>query len=161
MNIKRFNWQIWAGFVLTLVAGFSFPFFFVNFPLTRDFPWVNLLLFAVAAALLFVGLKRAFARPKSEGGPKRSTFSKIVASGLATLSVLIIGLFLFSFFIMAKWLPPSTGAPSVGQKAPEFTLSDANGKTVSLSELISSPIPAQANASAPKGVLLIFYRGYW
>jgi len=162
MNIKRFNWQIWAGFVLTIVAGFSFPFFFVNFPLTRDFPWANLLLFAAAAALLFFGLKRAFAATKSEdGGPKRSTLSKIVASGLTILSVLIIGLFMFSFFVMARWLPPSTGAPSVGQKAPEFTLSDSTGKTVSLSELISSPIPAQANTSAPKGLLLIFYRGHW
>ena len=162
MNIKRFNWQIWAGFVLSIVAGVSFPTFFVNFPVTRDFPWANLLLFVVAAALLFVGLKRAFAAVKSEGGgSKRSTLSKIVASGLAALSVLIIGAFVFSFFVMARWLPPSTGAPKVGQKAPEFTLSDANGKTVSLSELLSSPIPAQANPSAPKGLLLIFYRGYW
>jgi hypothetical protein len=162
MNIKRFNWQIWAGFLLAIVAAFSFPFFFVNFPVTRDFPWANLLLFVAAAALVFIGLKRAFSAAKSEGGePKRSTLSKIVASGLAALSVLIIGAFIFSFFVMAKWLPPSTGAPQVGQKAPEFTLSDATGKTVSLSELISSPIPAQANGPAPKGVLLIFYRGYW
>ncbi len=157
MNIKRFNWQIWAGFLLSLLASLSYPFFFVNFAATRDFPWVSILLFVVALALVVVGLRRAFSGPTE--GAKRSTLSKIVASGLAVLSVAIIGLFLFSILIMARWLPPSTGAPQVGQKAPEFTLTDVNGKQVSLSELLSSPIAGQTNDK--KGVLLIFYRGYW
>lgn len=160
MNIKRFNWPIWAGFLLTLISGFSFLFFFINFPFTRDFPWLNLLLFAIALALIAVGLKRAFTVPQpAEPGPKRSVLSKILASVLATLSVLMIGLFVFSVFVMSRWLPPSTGAPQVGQKAPEFTLSDMSGQQVSLSELVAAPIPGQTNAK--KGVLLIFYRGYW
>ena len=160
LNIKRFNWQIWAGFLLTLIAGLSYPFFFVDFPITRDFPWATLLLFAVALALVVIGLKRAFAAPKStDQGARRSTFSKIVASGLAALSVAFIGLFLFSTLIMARWLPPSSGAPRVGQKAPDFTLSDSTGKQVSLAELASSPIAGQTTPT--KGVLLIFYRGYW
>lgn len=158
--MKRFNWQIWAGFLLSLIASLSYPFFFVNFPVTRDFPWASLLLFVVALALVWVGLKRAFAAPKStHHTAKRSMLSKIVASGLAGLSVVIIGLFLFSILIMASWLPPSSGAPQVGQKAPDFTLNDATAKPVSLSELTSSPIAGQTNP--PKGVLLIFYRGYW
>ena len=163
MNIKKFNWQIWAGFLLSFIASLAYPLFFVNYPATRDFPWAPLLLFVVALALLWFGLRRAFAAPKSTGqAPKRSTLSKILAASLAGLSVVIIGLFLFSILIMAKWLPPSTGAPQVGQKAPDFTLSDANGKQVSLTELLSSPINAPANNGfAPKGVLLIFYRGYW
>jgi hypothetical protein len=59
----------------------------------------------------------------------------------------------------------------VGQKAPDFTLSDTNGKPVSLSELLSTPINgktmnapvgnAQQAPTSPKGVLLVFYRGYW
>ena len=160
MNTKRFNWQIWAGFLLTLFAGFSFLFFFINFPVTRDFPWANLLFFAIALVLVVVGLRRAFAGPESaDPSARRSTLSKIVASGLAGLSVLMIGLFVFSVFVMAYWLPPSTGAPQVGQKAPEFTLSDMKGTQVSLAELVASPIPGQPNAK--KGVLLIFYRGYW
>ena len=160
MNIKRFNWPIWAGFLLTLISGFSFLFFFINFPITRDFPWVNLLLFAIALALIAVGLRRAFAVPQSaEPGAKRSILSKIVASVLATVSVLMIGLFVFSVFVMSRWLPASTGAPQVGQKAPEFTLRDMSGKQVSLSELVAAPIPGQTNPK--KGVLLIFYRGYW
>jgi peroxiredoxin len=54
-------------------------------------------------------------------------------------------------------LPASKGAPQVGQKMPEFSLPDADGKQVSLNELLSTPVDGQS----PKGVLLIFYRGYW
>ena len=158
--MKRFNWPIWTGFLHTLISGFSFLFFFINFPITRDFPWANLLLYAIALALIAVGLRRAFAAPQTaEPGAKRSILSKILASVLATLSVLMVGLFIFSVFVVSRWLPASSGAPQVGQKAPEFTLSDMSGKQVSLSELVAAPIPGQTNAK--KGVLLIFYRGYW
>lgn len=154
MNIKRFNWQIWAGFLLSFLASLAYLFFFIDYPITRDFPWATLVLYAVAVALLLIGLKRAFA-----GDTKRPLLSKIVGSGLAALSVIIIGLFLFSTLVMSRWLPPSTGAPQAGQKAPDFTLSDASGKQVSLAELLAQPIAGQTNQ--PKGVLLIFYRGYW
>jgi len=152
MKTFRFNWPIWAGFLLSLIAFFSYPFVFVQFPVTRDFPWANLLLFAIAVALLVFGVRRAFARERT-----RPTRSKIVGSLLAALSVAILGLFIFATFIAARRLPASYGAPQVGQKAPDFSLSDANSKTVLLSELLSSSV----NGKAPKGVLLIFYRGYW
>ena len=57
--MKRLNWEIWAGFVLSLVAGFSYPFVFVQWPITREFPWANLILFAIALVLLFLGVRRA------------------------------------------------------------------------------------------------------
>jgi cytochrome oxidase Cu insertion factor (SCO1/SenC/PrrC family) len=53
-------------------------------------------------------------------------------------------------------LPPSTGAPAVGQKAPNFTLPDQHGKMVSLSGLLKSKETPKL-----KGIVLIFYRGYW
>ena len=154
MRFQRFNWQIWAGFLLCISAFLSYPFFFVDFPVTRDFPWANLVLFAVAAALLFLGVRRAFA-------PDRSRKAKILSSAVAALGVVIIGLFLFTAFIAARWLPASKGAPQVGQKAPEFSLTDTTGKSVTLSELLSASINEKAGAAKPKGVLLIFYRGYW
>jgi len=49
MKIQRFNWQIWTGFVLSIFAFLSYPLVFVNWAATRDFPWANLLLFAMAA----------------------------------------------------------------------------------------------------------------
>jgi hypothetical protein len=109
MKLQKFNWQIWAGFLLTIAAGFSYTLVFVWWPVTRDFPWVNLLLFGMAMVLLFVGVRRAFA-------PGRGAISKIGSSILAILSVGMLSLFIFGAFIK--------GAP-------------------------------------PKGVVLIFYRGYW
>jgi peroxiredoxin len=69
----------------------------------------------------------------------------------------ILGLFVFTIFVAGRWLPASKGAPQVGQVVPNFVLPDTNGNQVSLDELLVSPI----NGSAPKGVLLVFYRGYW
>jgi peroxiredoxin len=53
-------------------------------------------------------------------------------------------------------LPASTGAPAVGEKAPDFTLPDEEGSTVTLSRLYKPD-------GSVKGswVLLVFYRGYW
>ena len=152
MNVRRFNWPLWVGLLVTLIGGFSYIAVFIWFPITRDFPWVNLLLFAVALVFLWKGLRRGFARDRA-----RPTSSKIMTALVTTFSVAIIALFLFSYFVFARWLPPSTGAPHVGQKVPEFTLPDSTGRQVSLNELLTTPI----DGKAPKGVLLIFYRGYW
>ncbi len=150
MNIKRINWALWAGFLLSLFAFLSYYLIFVWFPTTRDFPWANLLLIAGALGLLVVGFRVAFAKDR----PRRS---KVIGSIVTALGILVCALFLFVFFISAKWIPASQGAPQVGQKAPDFTLTDTNNKPVSLAELLSNPI----NGKAPKGVVLIFYRGYW
>ena len=152
MNVRRFNWPLWVGFLLTLGGAFSFLLVFVWIPATRDFPWANLLIFLISVVLLVVGIRRGFASDR-----RRPIISKIVTSLVAFLSFAVIALFIFSVFVFARWLPPSTGAPQVGQKAPEFTLQDQTGKQVSLNELLSTPV----NGSAPKSVLLVFYRGYW
>jgi hypothetical protein len=152
MNIKRLNWPLWLGFLLKLGTFLSYFFIFVVFPFTRDFPWANLLLFVIAAVLLFMGLRRGFASDRPH-----PTRSKIVSSIVSGLSLLVIALFVFTIFIGGRWLPASKGAPQVGQRAPDFSLPDSSGKTVSLNELLTTPI----DGKAPKGVLLVFYRGYW
>src|SRR5215218_351999 len=153
MNIKRLNWPpLWLGFVLTIGAFLSYFFVFVWFPFTRDFPWANLVLFLIAAVFLFMGVRRGFASDR-----KHPTRSKIVASIVSVLSLVVFALFVFTIFVVGSWLPASKGAPQVGQRAPEFSLPDTSGKQVSLNELLTTPI----NGNAPKGVLLVFYRGYW
>ena len=159
--MKKFNWQIWAAFLLSLFAFLSYPLLFVRFPVTRDFPWANLLLFVAAVAFMLFGLRRAFASDHTH--PLRS---KISGGILATLSLAILGGFVFTVFIWARLMPASHGAPQVGQQAPDFTLTDTNGRSVSLAELLSSSVYANPETSVqskalPKGVLLIFYRGYW
>lgn len=152
MTIRRFNWPIWAGFLLSLIAFISYFLVFVWFPITRDFPWANLLLFALSAVLVMIGVRRAYSSDHSH--PRRS---KIFATILMTLSLAIFGFFVFSTLIMGRRLPASHSAPTVGRNAPDFTLPDSSGKPVSLSELLTSPV----NDKKPTGVLLVFYRGYW
>lgn len=152
--MRRFNWQIWAGFLLSIFALASYPLIFARWPLTRDFPWANLLLFAVAIFFVFVGIRRGFSSD-------RGLFSKVGASVLGGLSVVVLSLFILVVFVASKWLPAAAAAPQVGDKAPIFTLSDTGGKQVSLAGLLTEPIQSSASNTAPKGVLLIFYRGYW
>jgi hypothetical protein len=152
MTTRRFNWPLWVGFLLTLATFFSYFAVFIWFPVTRDFPWANLVLFLIAGVLLFKGVRRGFAPDRPH-----PTRSKIVTSIVGLLGVFVIAVFVFTIFIAARWLPASTGAPHVGQRAPEFTLTDTSGRQVSLNELLTAPV----NGSAPKGVLLVFYRGYW
>ena|ERR1044072_458175 len=140
---KNWNWLLWIGFLFAL-AGFLSYTFFVQFPSTRDFPWANLLLFAVGGILLALGLFRAFGRPQLYRG-------KIFGPILSMLAILMFALLSYVLFYELGQLPPSTGAPRVGQKAPEFTLSDQDGKDVALTELVSKS----------KAVALIFYRGFW
>ena len=146
----RSSWPLWAGLLLTLGAFFSFMAVFVNYPSTRDFPWATFLLFAVALTLTFMGVRRAF----SEG---TSRARKIVSALVTAVSVFLVFGFVFGFFVVGRQIPRASAAPKVGQKAPEFRLVDSSGKTVALSELLTTPIEGKA----PKGVLLVFYRGYW
>jgi len=152
MNERRWNWHLWTGFLLCLLGFAGYPFVFAKFPITRDLPWANFLLFGAGVVLLFFGLKRAFRRSQQYGG-------KIAGPILGTLSLVALGFFSFIVFHMTRQLPPSSAAPRVGLKAPEFTLADTNSRPVALSSLLSMPL---ANSQAPpKGVLLVFYRGYW
>ena len=148
--MKKVNWHIWTGFVLSLIALLSYAFLFSRWAITRDWPWVNLILFAIAMVFLFLGLRRAFK-------PDKGLVSKIFSSLAAAFGVLLLAGLLFIVFVAGRWLPPSTGAPQVGQKAPEFTLVDSNNKPVMLAQLLSEPV----NNKPPKAALLIFYRGYW
>ena len=150
---RSWNFSLWAGFLLVLASLLSYIPIFSLFPVTRDFPWVNLLLFLFGGVLLAVGLKRAFRQPEHYRG-------KVFGSFLAALSLAGIVFFCYGLFYLVRQLPPSASAPSVGQKAPEFTLPDQNGKAVTLAELFSSP-PASASKAKASSVLLIFYRGFW
>src|ERR1051326_3317130 len=102
MNFKRINWPLWLGFLLTLFAFLSYFFIFVNFPFTRDFPWANLVLFVIAGVLLFVGLRRGFAKDRPH-----PTRSKIVSSIVGVLSLAVLAMFIFVIFVVGTSLPAS------------------------------------------------------
>jgi len=150
---RRWNFSLWAGFVFVVIGLVSYVPFFSLFPITRDFPWANLLFFAGGVVLLGSGLRRAFRQPELYRG-------RILGSILAVLSVAGISFFSYGLFYAVRQLPSAEAAPRVGQKAPEFTLPDQNGKAVTLTELLTTAPRGRAGAKA-NGALLIFYRGHW
>jgi hypothetical protein len=139
---RKWNWPLWVGFVVAVGGLFSYE-FFAEFPMTRDFPWANLLLFGIGAALLLVGLFRAFGRPQVYRG-------KVFGSIFATISLFLFAFFAYEIFYVLRQVPLSAQAPRVRAKAPEFSLPDQNGKSMALADLLS-----------PNGAVLIFYRGHW
>jgi hypothetical protein len=137
--MRNWNRPTWTGLLLSIVAFISYFVFFARFPFTRDVPWASFLLFAAAIALLVTGIRRADGR-------------RIVASAVTIVGIAIFAAFAWVIFAATRHLPISTAAPRVGQVAPQFTLSQPNGKPTSLAEILQR---------SPKGVMLVFYRGYW
>jgi hypothetical protein len=152
--MRRVNWPIWIALPLSIVTLFSYPLVFMRWPATRDLPWVNLLLLVLTVLAIVAGIRRAFA-------PGRRWFSRLAAVLMGGLSVAVLASFVYGVFVVARRLPESRGAPLVGQKAPDFRLPDTNRQLVSLSELLSAPIRSADRSQAARGVLLIFYRGFW
>lgn len=149
---KRWNWRLWAGFGLSIVALAVYILFVGE---TRAVFWPALLLFLLAAVLLVSGWRRRSREPELYRG-------KIAGWVLTGLSVLIVGFFGFVVYQISRVFPDAKNAPQVGQRAPEFSLADANGTNFTLAKLLSTPITDSGGAAHPaKGVLVFFYRGYW
>jgi hypothetical protein len=139
---RRWNLPLWLGFVFVLGGASSYG-YLMQFPITRDFPWLNFLLIGIGLALLAVGLFRAFGNPRLYRG-------KVAGSILAVISVCLVAFFSYVIFYVLHQVPSSAQAPRIGEKAPGFTLPDQNGRPIALANLVSQ-----------NGVVLIFYRGHW
>src|ERR1700736_2613238 len=120
---RSWNAYVWAGFGIALLAFLSYYLFFIRWPATRDVPWANLLIFLVGGLFLGIGLNRAYRQPERYRG-------KISGALLSVLSLLVFGLFCYFNFSLAKALPAANAGLQEGQPAPDFNLSDANGKPV-------------------------------
>jgi len=141
---RRRNILSWAGFAVVLVALVSYIPFFALFPATRDVPWANYLLFLIGGALIAAGVRRAFRDPGHYRG-------KVAGSILGGLSALLIALFVVSVTYYSKQIPSADTALGVSRKAPPFVLADTAGNEISSAALLRDR----------RGLVLIFYRGYW
>jgi hypothetical protein len=145
---RRWHWSLWAGLFLALAGVFSAP-LLINYSITRDFAWANFALLFVGAALLFVSLLKSFRQSEVYKG-------KVLGTVFFSLTALVITIFAFGIFVAAR-VPKGAGTLAVGSKAPEFTLTDQDGRSVTLGDLLG----AGASGRGGKGALLIFYRGHW
>jgi len=141
---RRRNILNWAGFAVVLVAFISYIPFFALFPATRDIPWATYLLFLIGVAMIAVGVRRAFRDPENYRG-------KISGPILASLSALLIVFFVVGVTYFTRQIPSAESALRVSRKAPPFVLLDTAGKQVSSADLLKDH----------RGLVLIFYRGYW
>lgn len=152
-----------AGFVLTLVSFFSYFLLFSQFPVTRDFPWVNLPLSAAGVWLLGMGLWRAYTEPEKHRG-------RIYGPLLALPALAATGLLFLYIFHLSYQLPEAAGAPKVGDTMPNIALLDQSGEPFELAQLIPAigepsggkkASDTETSPAEPPWVLLVFYRGYW
>jgi len=148
---RRTNSALCYGLLITLFGvGTEFLYFLrPPPPIPHVLPWINLLVPAVGLVYLFIGLARAFGWSAVYSG-------KIWGSGVTVIALLLVAGNV-ALFRHNRDVPKSAGAPRVGQRLPEFTLSDSSGQQTSLSQLFAT----FAGVSQPKAVLLVFYRGYW
>lgn len=142
---------LWA--LLLAIGGMGVNFaFFARPPLQSALPWLSLLLAVVALIFVVQGLRLAIFQSQMYRG-------KALSIVLSVVTLALSGLTIFGF-VETRSLPASAGAPQVGQKVPDFTMADTSGQSISLDSLFAAA-PGDSSATAPKAVLLIFYRGYW
>lgn len=146
---KSRNWRLWVGFVIALLAPFAY---FSLFEIVPGALWISITLFVVAFILLIAGLRRAFAQPESYRG-------KIAGPILSVFALLMVGALAGGNYMMRQAYSQARNAPRVGDKAPEFALTDAAGRKVTMTQLLSTPLAGSGRV--PRGVVLVFYRGYW
>src|SRR6185312_15518053 len=152
-NIYEPNRSLWAGIVVLVLFLLSSVLPFREVPGKEALIWLNLVLGVLTLGLFVVGLRRAIRQPQRYRGKITGWIFTVLSSFLLLLTV-------FGFYA-SRHIPSANAAPKVGQKAPDFELKDTSGQTVSLSQLLAGTIDPPGAVVKPKGVLLIFYRGYW
>ena len=149
----RRNSPLWLGLTCAIAAVLCNFLFFLRPPAQQAIPWLSLLLALAALVFLGLGVKRLF-------GQRRGIGARVLGLAVALISLLLSAGAIFGFY-SARAVPASADAPQIGQKVPAFTLADTNNRPVSLAELLAGGPADSGSATAPKAVLLIFYRGYW
>ena len=109
---------------------------FLRVAIIRNHPEGYVVAFALATALAALGVART----------QRRRWPAWLVLGFSAL-LLIAGAW---FNFVAARVPATPTALNVGERAPDFTLPDATGRPVSLTEY-----------RGKKPVVIVFYRGHW
>ena len=131
----RSPWLAIVSVVLAVGALVAYA-LLIRVPLVRNHPGAYIVACALAVGLAGLALVRARGR----------RWPAWLALGLTTL--VLAGTIWFN--VVVARIPSSPTAVRVGERPPDFTLPDADGRPVSL-----------ADFRGRKPVVLVFYRGYW
>lgn len=136
----RRNHALWLAPLLAVFGLVSYYALFARWPITRDVPWANFAILALAFGLSLVGLRRAW---------PRGLWRRI--AGVASLAVctLLPAFLAFYTWSLSYGLPDAEGALAVGETVPAARLLDQTGREVDL------------ESEARGSMLLVFYRGHW
>jgi AhpC/TSA family len=131
-----------AGFGLFLGVAGILSYFLVSLHFGAWVPWArntalpNWALIVAGLLLSAVGVRRA-----------RSVGGRWLAVPLAAVNVTLAAL--FAWFLYGMLAVPPVAGPAVGGPAPDFALTDQDGRAVHLADFRGKPL------------LLVFYRGHW
>jgi hypothetical protein len=144
-QLARERWghrAVWLGLMITVAGALSYFLVFARFATLRDYPVLNVALVLLGIIYSLAGCWRVLRRPGWLSGKTLAVVGSTLACGMT-------GLFYYYLFILSYQLPDTATVPSTQTVAPDWTLSDQNGKSVSLSHYRGS------------NVVLVFYRGHW
>jgi len=127
--------MVWLGPLLAFVAVASYFALFLNWAITRDVPWLNLILLALALGASIAGLVRSRRR--------------VLASGGLVLTLALGGFFVWYCYVFSYGIPSAELALDVGSPVPAIVLRDDRGQDVELAKLSRDKL------------VLVFYRGHW
>lgn len=136
------NHSAWIGPVVVFAGAVSYFLVFARFPVLRDFPWLNLPIVAAGVIVSVLGVRHAIARRAGANG-------RFVSGIGLFFSVGVSALFCFYVFNLSYQVPKPTKLSLNLSQAPEFALSDQDGKQVRLSDFRG------------RKLILTFYRGHW
>lgn len=132
------NHAAWVAPLIALAGFLSYFVVFSQWPLFRDFPWLNLLVLTGAVALSVVALRRA-----APGWGRAGS-----VAGLGVSLLLLVGLCLYCF-VLSYQLPDAGRVVGEGTEIPALSLAASDGSQIDVA------------AAAQEKLILVFYRGHW
>ena len=135
---RSFNHLAWIAPVIAIAGFLSYFAVFSQWPLFRDFPWLNLLILLAALALSLVAARRA--------KPGWGRAGSIAGLGLSAL--LLAGLS-FYCFVLSYQLPDAGRVVGEGAAIPAITLAATDGSQVDVGAAAQDKLILVCDPSAP------------
>ncbi|HBP56846.1 MAG TPA: hypothetical protein DD687_12995, partial [Verrucomicrobiales bacterium] len=91
LSIRRRNHLVWLGPLIVFLGAVSYFIYFAQFPVLRDFPWINTPVVLLGCWVNLIAIKRAFGRSDLYRGKLMAAFSMAFSILLTALFASYIG----------------------------------------------------------------------